>query len=168
MCDEITIRKVQPEDAEYSIAFRGRAASWRFMRSDTPLPATMESEREAFRNMAESETDEVFSIFNGEEWCGLCKLKNVRNGAAELSYYILNDRMEGRGICKTAVGKMIGHGFESLGLDLQYLYVHNGNVPSMRIAKHYRFAEVGRSLINANTIRLEMTRTGWENQTKNR
>lgn len=163
----ITIRPVEIKDAE--ISWRLRSDSnlvWQFMKCDPPLPASLIKEKAMISSVLKDKRTLMFSIFADEEFDGFCTLKNIANGAAELSYVIMRVGMRGKGICTEAVRQLIDIGFNELNLDLIYRYVDRRNVPSIRMTERHKFAPVGISFLNNNVERFEMTRTGWKNQTR--
>lgn len=162
----VYIRNIEADDARFTWMYRSNENTWKYMECDSPLPATYDSEMEYYQKMSKDKDTKMFAIVVDGCVVGCCKLKNIANGAAEVSYYMLNDLFRNRGICTYAVGLMIDHAFYSYGLDLLYRYVDKRNIPSYKMTLTHKFAPVGISYINSNVERFEMTRTGWTNRKK--
>lgn len=161
---QVRIRPLQLNDADKSWRLRSNPnLKWEFMKCDPPLPASLEKERKRFKEILEDRRTAMFAILADETIVGFCSLKNIANGAAELSYVILDMNMRGKGIGTEAVNQLISYGFDELGLDLIYRYVDRRNTPSIRMTATQRFAAIGISYLNQNVERFEMTRTGWMN-----
>lgn len=159
----VRIRRLHLHDADVSWRLRNEV-EWKYAKCDTTLPATLDTETDCYMKIISDNSVRMFAILADNYLVGFCKLKNIANGAAELSYYMLRTDMMNKGICTAAVDKLISYGFDELGLDLIYRYVHKDNVPSIRMTKKQKFAPVGTSYLDSNVSRYEMTRTGWKNQ----
>lgn len=162
---KVSIRPIEIEDAEVSWRLRSNPKLvWEFMKCDPPLPASLCKEIQFISNVLNDEMTKMFAILADDLFVGWCSLKNIANGAAELSYCIMNIEMRGKGIGTEAVRKVVDYGFCSLGLDLIYRYVDKRNIPSVKMTQGQKFAPVGISYLNENVERFEMTKTGWMNQ----
>ncbi len=150
------------EVAMASYSLRDNEIVWRFMECDTPRPASLLSETNAYYSELNKSDQVAFAVYADDAYCGNVKLKHIAYGAAELSYYLLNTEMWGRGIGFEATRQVIDYGFDVLNLDLIYRYVNPNNVASWRISRKQKFAPIGISYINHEVERLEMTRTGWK------
>lgn len=164
----VTIEPISPRHAKETWKFRDNPALWRFMRCETPLPASQKGDADYYRWARERAKCSMFAILADWKVVGCCKLHNIANGAAELTYYMLDTTMWGKGICTEATTKLIDFGFDRLGLDLIYRYVDVNNIASMRVAEKQKFANVGISFVNQNVVRLEMTKTGWLRQKRSK
>lgn len=148
--------------ARDSWELRNNPALWKFMESEAPIPATLESETEYLKVASSNPHNEMFAILADGEFAGYITLKNIAYGAAELSYCIMRQDLWGDGIVSHATLLALRYAYEELMLDLVYLYINPKNVASYRNAINKHFVRVGSSFINPDVERLEMTRTGWE------
>lgn len=161
---QVSIIRLSAIHAISTYRFRNNPELWKYAQCDAPLPATYESEYKYYSSLEDDKSVVAFAICDGNSIVGVVKLKNIANGAAELSYYILDTEKWGKGIATEAVEKAIDFGFAALDLDLIYRYVHDDNVASVKVTKKHKFAPVGRSFINPNVVRYEITKQGWKNQ----
>lgn len=165
---QVSIEPIDPRHAEDTWRLRNDPELWEFMSCDTPFPATLRGDQEYYAKALRSDNVRMFAIVVDGRAVGCCQLYNIANGAAEMRYYVLDRSLWGKGVCTAATTMLIDIGFDYLGLDLIYRYVHVKNFGSMRVAEKQKFAKVGVSLINPNAVRLEMTKTGWERQRQKR
>lgn len=156
---EIRISPIRPEFAKDTWQHREGKHLWRYMECDTPLPATYESEREAYQRMADESGSKVFAILADNMMIGAVKLKRIGHGTSELGYYILHPDFMHKGVAKKAVWQAVEFGFEALNLDMMYLYINPRNISSFAMALNLGFWSVGLALPNPEVQRLEMTRT---------
>ena len=158
----VRIEPISKEHAKYSWHLRQNEEVWKYMKCDSPFPSTLESEEDYYEKMTHDRWDKMFAIIADEEFVGCVKLKNIGNGAAELSYYVLRTDIWGRGIGYKATMECMKYAFEELGLDLVYRYVNPKNKGSWSIAMKQKCVRVGISLINPDVERLETTKTKWK------
>ena len=164
---KVAVRPITIDDADASFFLKENTGqTWEFMRRE-PSIHTLDAERQYIAWVLSDRKTRMFAVTVEDEYVGWVSLKNIANGAAELSYCILRTDLRNKGIGTAAVGLVIDYGFDRLGLDLIYRYVHEDNKPSLAMTAKHRFAPVGISYINKKVSRYEMTRTGWRNQ-KNR
>lgn len=165
---KVTTRPITIDDAEASWRLRANPnLVWEFMRCEPPLPASLVKERQYIHDVIHHDSrQEMFAILVDDKYVGWVTLKNIANGAAELSYCVMHLDMRGHGVGTEAVRQVIDYGFDALQLDLIYRYVHKDNAPSVAMTLKQKFARVGKSYLNQNVDRYEMTKTGWYSQRK--
>ena len=159
---EIEIRPISPEYAKDTYSLRNDPELWRFTKCDTPLPATLESERQCYIFRSQSSTNRMYAILVDGTAVGAVSLKQIGYGTAAIGYYNLRRDLWGKGITKEAVKQVMNIGFGLLGLDLLYLWVHSDNEASWHLARSLGFYSVGLSFTDANVHRFEMTKTVWQ------
>lgn len=135
---------------------------WRFMRSDAPLPATLQSEEEYYRLMSSSNDCMMYAIVEDGIMVGAVKLREN----SELSYYMLRPEYEHRGLMKRAIKEVLDTAFLDPLLDgrfnFVYAWVNPCNAASYCMLVKLGFKVVGISLINPNVHRLELARSSWK------
>ncbi|MDX5422986.1 MAG: GNAT family N-acetyltransferase [Hymenobacteraceae bacterium] len=62
---------------------------------------------------------------------------------AEVGYYLFQDSDKGKGYMKEALGAVLAHGFEHMGLHRIEALIASYNEPSLRLVKHFGFTEEG-------------------------
>lgn len=159
---KIEITPMTEHFARDSWKLRNNPALWRFMESEAPTPATLESETKYLRATSDNPRNDMFAILADGEFAGYITLKNIAYGAAELSYCIMRQELWRKGVASCATLLALRYAYEELRLDLVYLYINPKNVASYSNAVNKHFVRVGSSFINPEVERLEMTRTGWE------
>lgn len=141
---------------------RNNPALWKFMKSEAPIPATLESETKYLRAAFNNPRNNMFAILANGEFAGYITLKNTACGAAKLSYCIMRQDLWHKGVVSRATLLILQYAYEELKLDLVYLYVNPKNIASYSNAINKHFVRAGISFVNSEVERLEMTRTGWE------
>lgn len=159
---KIEITPMTERFAKDSWKLRNNPALWKFMKSEAPIPATLESETEYLKIASDNPHNDMFAILADGEFAGYITLKNIAYGAAELSYCVMRQDLWRKGVVGCATLLALQYAYEELGLDLVYLYINPKNVSSYSNAINKHFVRVGSSFINPEVERLEMTRTGWE------
>ena len=133
---------------------------WFFMPSDAPVPATLKSEEDYYRVMANAGNCAMYAIVEDGMMIGSVKLR--KNG--ELSFYILRPEYEGRGLAKQAIEKVLDTAF-SISFntyDMVFAWVNTNDAASYCLLAKLGFKAVGASLIHPNVHRLEITRSQWK------
>ena len=148
--------------AKDSWKLRNNPALWKYMESEAPIPATLESETAYLKIAFNNPHNDMFAILADGKFAGYITLKNIAYGAAELSYCVMRQDLWGDGVVSCATLLALQYAYEELRLDLVYLYINPKNVASYSNAINKHFVRVGSSFINPEVERLEMTRTGWE------
>mgnify|MGYP002623893143 CR=1 FL=1 len=156
---EVRIEHIKPEFAKDTWQHRSRKHLWDFMECDTPLPATFESEYEAYKRMSMATGSKFFGIIANGVMVGTVKLKRIGHGTSELGYYLLREDFMCKGVMKKAVWQAMEFAFDVLNLDMVYLYVNPRNISSFALALNLGFWSIGVALANPEVQRLEMTRT---------
>lgn len=159
---KVNIVPMTDDFAKDSWMLRNNPELWRFMDSEAPIPATLESETKYLKSAFDDPHNNMFAIIANDEFAGFVTLKNIAYGAAELSYCIMRQDLWGNGIASKATLLALQYAYEELRLDLVYLYINPANVASYKNAINKHFVPVGNSFIKTEVERLEMTRTGWE------
>lgn len=161
---DVIIEPLNAYHAEHTWLLRNNPALWQYTECDTPLPATLQSEQQAYLFYAQQKNNRRYAVkFNGR-CIGVVSLKQIWYGTAAIGYYILDDSMHGKGICTEAVRQLMRIGFEEFNLDLLYILVNSDNIPSFSVAQKLGFYSVGLSFTKSNVHRFEMTRTVWRNK----
>lgn len=159
---KIEITPITERFAKDSWKLRNNPALWKYMESEAPIPATLESETAYLKAASINPYNDMFAILANGEFVGYITLKNIAYGAAELSYCVMRLDLWGDGVVSCATLLILQYAYEELKLDLVYLYINPKNVASYSNAINKHFVRVGSSFINPEVERLEMTRTGWE------
>lgn len=159
---KIEITPINECFAKDSWRLRNNPVLWKYMESEAPIPATLESETAYLKSVSINQCNDMFAILADGEFAGYITLKNIAYGAAELSYCVMRQDLWGDGVVSCATLLALKYAYEELGLDLVYLYINPKNVASYSNAINKHFVRVGSSFINPEVERLEMTRTGWE------
>lgn len=157
----VKIRPLVKEDAIFSWSLRNDESIWKYVDSDTPLPATYETELKAYEKMLEGR-DNCKAIEVDGEFVGVVKVRNHRKGSGELWVYILRKDMWGRGIATRALNMIIKESFESGRYDMLYRCIDLRNAAMLSIAFKQGFVMVGKTLSKDDVARLEITRTEWK------
>ena len=165
---QVKIEPIEPRHALDTWEYRNDPSLWKWMKCDTPLPASLAGDCEYYIRAMQTGGWWMFAIIVDGRAVGCCQLYNVANGAGEMRYYVLDKTLWGKGVCTEATNQLIDYGFDVLDLDLIYRYIDTRNVGSMRVAEKQKFAKIGISFINPKVVRLEMTKTGWQRQRKSR
>lgn len=155
----IEIKKISPAYAKDTWKFRDNPRLWQYTKCDTPLPATLESERQCYLFRSQSKSNRMYAILYNGMMVGAVTLKQIGFGTAAIGYYNLRTDLWGKGITKEAVRLVMKVGFEELKLDLLYIWVNSNNVASWKLARCLGFYSVGLSFTDTNVHRFEMTRT---------
>lgn len=159
---KIEITPITEHFAKDSWKLRNNPALWKYMESEAPIPATLESETAYLKAASLNPCNDMFAILADGNFAGYITLKNIAYGASELSYCVMRQDLWGDGIVSCATLLALQYAYEELKLDLVYLYINPKNVASYSNAINKHFVRVGSSFINPEVERLEMTRTGWE------
>ncbi len=159
---DVKIEPLHPRHAESSFAFRNNPLLWKYTECDTPLPATLQSERQAYLFYSQQKCNRRYAIIVDGTCVGVVSLKQIGYGTAAIGYYILDTSLHGQGVCTNAVEQIMRIGFDELNLDLLYIWVNSDNIPSFRVAQKLGFYSVGLSFTKSNIHRFEMTRTVWK------
>lgn len=150
--------------AEDTWKFRDNPSLWKYTECDTPLPASLQSEQQAYLFYTQQKNNRRYAVIFRGVCVGVVSLKQIGYGTAAIGYYILNPEVHGKGICTEAVRQLIEIGFNEIGLDLLYIWVNSDNIPSFRVAQKLGFYSVGLSFTKSNVHRFEMTKTSWKSK----
>lgn len=162
----IEIKKISPAYAKDTWKFRDNPRLWQYTKCDTPLPATLESERQCYLFRSQSKSNRMYAILYNGMMVGAVTLKQIGFGTAAIGYYNLRTDLWEKGITKEAVRQVMKVGFDELKLDLLYLYINPDNKSSWNLARSLGFYSIGLSLVDNHIHRLEITRTVWKSRTK--
>ena len=160
----VSIEPLKVEHATFTWSLRNNPVLWQYTECDTPLPATLHSEQQAYLFYEQQKNNRRYAIMYDNRCIGVVALKQIGYGTAAIGYYILDESLHGIGICTSAVKQLMKIGFEDLCLDLLYIWVNSDNIPSFRVAQKLGFYSVGLSFTKRNVHRFEMTRTVWKNK----
>jgi ribosomal-protein-serine acetyltransferase len=107
------------------------------------LPAAQAHLRHVLDATARGELYE-WHIFERDVLCGAVRLNHIEadNRKASIAYY-LGAGHQGRGLATAAVGAVLAHGFEVLGLNRLELKCAAGNLASQRLAGRLGFCREG-------------------------
>lgn len=164
---EIKIEPIDPKHAKDTWELRNDPTLWEFTSCDTPLPATLQSEEQCYIFRGQDPKNRMYAILADNVAIGAVTLKQIGYGTAAIGYYNLRKDLHGKGICKEAVRQVMEIGFDTLDLDLLYIWVNSSNVPSFRLARSLGFYSVAMSFTNTNVHRFEMTKTVWKGKRTN-
>lgn len=160
----VIIEPLKPCHAKSTWLLRDNPALWKYTECDTPLPATLQSEQQAYLFYEQQKNNRRYAVIYNGLCVGVVSLKQIGYGTAAIGYYILDYSLHGCGICTEAVNQLMKIGFEEFNLDLLYIWVNSDNRPSFRVAQKLGFYSVGLSFTKSNVHRFEMTRTVWKNR----
>lgn len=158
---EVTIEPIRREHAAQTWALRNQPGLWEYAPCDTPLPATLQSEEDSYVYWSFNQSCRKFAVLADGAVVGAVSLKQVSNGEAALSYYILKKELWGYGIATKAARQLLQYGFFGMKLDMVYMWIRAENAASLSIAKKLGFICTGKSLTRNNLYRFELTKTLW-------
>lgn len=160
----VIIERLLPVHAKYTWKLRNIPDLWEYTECDTPLPATLQSEQQAYLFYAQQKNNKRYAVMYEDRCVGVVSLKQIGYGTAAIGYYILDKTLHRMGICTEAVRQLLKIGFEDMNLDLLYIWVNSYNLPSFMVARKLGFYSVGLSFTKSNVHRFEMTKTVWKSQ----
>lgn len=160
----VIIERLLPYHAKDTWELRNNSSLWEFTECETPLPATLQSEQQAYLFYTQQKNNMRYAVMYEDRCVGVVSLKQIGYGTAAIGYYILDKSLHGKGICTEAVKQLMKIGFEELNLDLLYIWVNSDNVPSFRVAQKLGFYSVGLSSTKSCVHRFEMTKAVWRNR----
>lgn len=160
----IIIEPLKPHHAKSTWMLRDNPKLWKYTYCDTPLPATLVSEQQAYLFYEQQKNNRRYAVNVNNRCVGVVSLKQIGYGTAAIGYYLLDDSLHRSGICTEAVRQLMRIGFEELNLDLLYIWINSDNIPSFRVAQKLGFYSVGLSFTKSNVHRFEMTKTVWKIQ----
>lgn len=84
-------------------------------------------------------------LFDGDRAVGIINLSNFVRGAFHACYlgYSIDAELEGRGLMQQAVGRVVGHAFDALGMHRVMANYLPDNVRSARLLERLRFEREG-------------------------
>jgi 8-oxo-dGTP diphosphatase len=111
--------------------------------------------------------EHAFAILLGDEVAGACGLAKVKDGSAELGYWV-GKRFWGRGLATAAARLALGYAFTRLRLEEVYAHCLERNVASSRVLTNAGMRHVGGGFMPRSkwptepVFRFALTREEWK------
>lgn len=153
---EVSIRKLQEEDAQISFAWRNNPEIWKYTGSRPDRTITPEMEK-AWINAVINRPDELrFAIIADEEYVGNIYLTNIHDGSAVYHIFIGETRYWGKGVAFQASSQLIALA-KSIGLSKISLKVHHKNLQAIRLYEKLGFHLLHGKNIDSSFYNMEIT-----------
>lgn len=140
---KVVLRNLRESDANISYKWRNDPEIWVFTGSRPDKTITPEIEREWIRGVLQKKDQKRFAICINEDrkYIGNVQLTDINDHSAEFHIFIGEKKFWGMGIASETTRKIVKYGFETLGLNEIFLFVHKRNVAAIRSYKKCGFIE---------------------------
>lgn len=140
----VTLRPLEPADADTSVHWRADPAIWTYTLAAGRPPVELATERAWLVRVIADRNGRRFAILADDRYVGNVYLTDITATSAQYHIFIGERDMWGRGIARAATMAVLDIAWTDLGLDQVYLLVHPDNRIARGLYERLGFTVTGR------------------------